>query len=205
MQHWGCEPPIVVRIATGAPPWVGRTKAGSTRNWKGRIFACTQARVRVLRQPLLVLHDTSEFCYYTDNPAIGLLTAVPFPSKRQYRFRGLLMHSSLALTTGGIPLGLLAIEFWTRKNFKGANSLKREINPTRIPIEEKESFRWLENLREATAPMEHPERCIHVADREGDIYELFAVAQELGTKFIIRTCVDRLAEDGTTTVAGLMD
>jgi hypothetical protein len=168
-------------------------------------FACTQARIRLLQQPLLVLHDTSEFCYHTDNPAIGLLTALPFPSKRQYRFRGLLMHSSLALTTDGIPLGLLAIKFWTRKNFKGANALKRKINPTRIPIEEKESFRWLENLREATALMEHPEHCIHIADREGDIYELFAVAEELGTKFIIRTCVDRLAEDGATTVASLMD
>jgi len=168
-------------------------------------FACTQGRIRALQQPLLVLHDTSEFCYYTDNPAIGLVTAVPFPSKRQHRFRGLLMHSSLALTTDGLPLGLLAIKFWTRKNFKGANALKRKINPTRIPIEEKESFRWLENLREATAPMEHPEHCIHVADREGDIYELFALAQELGTKFIIRTCVDRLAEDGRTTVARLMN
>lgn len=168
-------------------------------------FACTRARVGTLKQPLLVLHDTTEFCYYSAGESIGLVTALPIPSKREYRVRGLLMHSSLALTTEGIPLGLLAIKFWTRKNFKGANALKRKINPTRIPIEEKESFRWLKNLREATALMEHPEHCIHIADREGDIYELFAVAQELGTKFIIRTCVDRLAEDGTTTVASLMD
>ena len=53
--------------------------------------------------------------------------------------------------------------------------------------------------------MEHPFNCNHIADREGDIYELFAVAEELGTKFLIRTCVDRLAEDETTTIASLMD
>jgi hypothetical protein len=168
-------------------------------------FACTQARVGVVKQPLLVLHDTTEFCYYTSGESIGLVTALPFPSKREYRIRGLLMHSSLAVTTEGIPLGLLAIKFWTRKNFKGTNALKRTINPTRIPIEEKESFRWLENLRECTALTKQPANCIHVTDREGDIYELFALAQELGTKFLVRTCVDRLAEDGRTTVARLMN
>jgi hypothetical protein len=108
-------------------------------------FACTQSRMRVLKQRLLVLHDTTEFCYYSSGESIGLVTALPFPSKRKYSIRGLLMHSSLALTTEGIPLGLLAIKFWTRKSFKGTNALKRKINPTRIPIQEKESFRWLEN------------------------------------------------------------
>lgn len=167
-------------------------------------FACTQARASVLEEPLLVLHDTTEFCYYSSGQALGLVTALPFPSKREYRIRGLLMHSSLALTTEGIPLGLLSIKFWTRKNFKGTNALKRKINPTRIPIQEKESFRWLENLRQATAQVKHPANCIHIADREGDIYELFASAEELGTKFLVRTCVNRLAEDGRTTIESLM-
>ena len=61
------------------------------------------------------------------------------------------MHSSLAVTTSGLPLGLTAVKFWTRKKFKGTNALKRKINPTRVPIEEKESYRWLENLRQSTA------------------------------------------------------
>lgn len=57
------------------------------------------------------------------------------------------MHSSLAVTTKGLPLGLTAIKFWTRKKFNGRNALKSHINPTRIPIEQKESYRWLENLK----------------------------------------------------------
>ena len=48
---------------------------------------------------------------------------------------GLLMHSSLVLTTSGVPLGLAAVKFWTRDKFKGTNALKRKVNPTRIPIE----------------------------------------------------------------------
>jgi hypothetical protein len=167
-------------------------------------FASTQARVRAVSKPLLVLHDTTEFCYQTANKSIGLVTRLPFPSKRRHKFRGFLMHSSLALTTDGIPLGLMAAKFWTRKNFKGTNALKRKVNPTRIPIDQKESFRWLENIRQANGLADQPGNCVHIADREGDIYELFVLAQELGTQFLVRTCVDRMAEDGTTTVAKIM-
>ena len=117
---------------------------------------------------------------------------------------GLLMHSSLAVTTEGLPLGLAAVKFWTRKKFKGTNALKRKVNPTRVPIEEKESVRWLENLRRSTELFGDPARCVHIGDRESDIYELFCLARELGTHFLVRTCVDRLAGDGATTVARVM-
>ena len=43
-------------------------------------FACTQSRMRVLKQRLLVLHDTTEFCYYSSGESIGLVTALPFLS-----------------------------------------------------------------------------------------------------------------------------
>jgi len=114
------------------------------------------------------------------------------------------MHSSLAITTDGLPLGLTATKFWTRKEFKGCNALKRKINPTRVPIEKKESIRWLENLKQSTALLNHPERCVHIGDRESDIYELFCTAEALGTHFLVRTCVDRLAGDGKHTIAAEM-
>lgn len=112
--------------------------------------------------------------------------------------RDLLMHSSLAVTTEGLPLGLTAVKFWTRKKFKGTAALKKKINPTCVPIEKKESIRWLDNVRQSTELLGDPERCIHVGDRESDIYELFCSAREVGTHFVIRTCVDRLAGDGIT-------
>ncbi|MCP1846036.1 hypothetical protein ACVIHI_008503 [Bradyrhizobium sp. USDA 4524] len=115
------------------------------------------------------------------------------------------MHSSLAVTTEGLPLGLSAIKFWTRKKFKGTTALKRKINPTRVPIEQKESIRWLENLRQSTDLLAAPGRCVHIGDRESDIYELFCLAEEVGTHFLVRTCVDRLAGDGNHTIADEMD
>jgi hypothetical protein len=70
-----------------------------------------------------------------------------------------------------------------------------------VPIETKESIRWLEGLRRSVDLLGDPGRCIHVADRESDIFELFCLARDLGTHFVVRTCVDRLSGDGARTVA----
>jgi hypothetical protein len=60
-------------------------------------------------------------------------------------------------------------------------------------------------MRQATVLFGAPERCVHIGDRESDIYELFCLAGEIGTHFLVRTCVDRLAGDGTHTVCDAMD
>ena len=111
------------------------------------------------------------------------------------------MHSSLAVSDDGLPYGLAAVKFWNRDKFKGTAKLKRKINPTRVPIEAKESIRWLENLRQSIALLGEPNRCVHIGDRESDIYELYCLAKELGTHFVVRTVVDRLAGSGDHTVA----
>lgn len=69
---------------------------------------------------------------------------------------------------------------------------------------EKESSRWLENLRQATALAAEPEHCVHIGDRESDIYELFCTAAELEAHFLVRTCVDRIAGEGRKTIAAAM-
>ena len=115
------------------------------------------------------------------------------------------MHSSLVVTPEGLPLGLSAIKFWTRKQFKGTNALKNHVNLTRISIEKKESYRWLENIEATNTLLKSPEHCVHIGDRESDIFELFCQTQELNTHFLIRTCVDRLAGDGNHTIAKEMD
>ena len=160
--------------------------------------------------PVLILHDTTEFSFrHEDTAPIGILKQLPISVGRPGppRFHtscGILMHSSLVITHDGLPLGLAAIKFWNRNKFHGANALKRRINPTRVPIEQKESIRWLDNLRQATDLLGDPRRCVHIGDRESDIFELFCLARELDTHFLVRTCVDRLAEDGATTVVAQM-
>ncbi len=174
-------------------------------------FQSTRDRTVATDGPVLVLHDTTEFTYQRENTdAIGITKSINSGRDKAGRLRshtvcGILMHSSLAVTTEGLPLGLAAVKFWTRKKFKGTNALKKKINPTRIPIEKKESIRWLENVQQSTELLGDPGRCVHIGDRESDIYELFCAAQEAGTHFLIRTCVDRLAGDGDHTVADEME
>ena len=174
-------------------------------------FQSTRERAAAAEGLVLVLHDTTEFSYQRERPeAIGITKSINSGRDKAGRLRshtvcGILMHSSLAVTIEGVPLGLAAVKFWTRKKFKGPAALKKKVNPTRIPIEKKESVRWLENLKQSTQLLDQPGRCIHIGDRESDIYELFCAAQEIGTHFLIRTCVDRLAGDGDHTIADEMD
>ena len=167
-------------------------------------FKATQERIAASGEtPVLMLHDTTEFSWKREShQGIGMLGTTNSGCDAQGRMRqhtvcGLLMHSSLAVTRDGLPLGLAAAKFWSRAKFKGTNALKRSINPTRVPIEEKESICWLDNLRRASAMFRQPEQCVHIGDRESDIYELFCQTQDSGAHFIFRTCADRLAGDGT--------
>lgn len=139
-------------------------------------FAATKSRIAASPGPILILHDTTEFSFQRERPeAIGKTRVLPSAriGAKPITQCGLLMHSSLAITTAGKPLGLAAVKFWTRQKFKGTNALKgrgkdgdkHSVNTTRIPIEQKESVRWLENLQHSTQ-LVPAERCIHIGDRE---------------------------------------
>ena len=186
-------------------------------------FAATRQRFGAVAGPVLVLHDTTEFSFKREAAgAIGITHKVAKGQHkdekgrpRQHTVCGILMHSSLVVTTDGLPLGLAAIKLWTRRHFKGTNALKgkgvdgggkHSVNTTRIPIEQKESVRWLENARQATETLGDAARVVHVGDREADIYELFCECASLETQFLFRTCVNRRAGDGgETTVYAVME
>jgi hypothetical protein len=174
-------------------------------------FHSTKERFAATNGTVLILHDTTTFTFQRDDPQPVGITHKTYGGKDKHgrhkarAMCGVLMHSSLTVTPEGLPLGLAAVKFWSRQKFKGCTALKRHINPTRVPIEAKESIRWLDNLRQSTALLQAPARCIHIGDRESDIYELFCLAHELGTHFLVRTCVDRLAGDGGHTIADEME
>ena len=169
-------------------------------------FQSTCSRSEATDDTLLVLHDTTEFSFQRDDPSqIGLTRQYRTGKKADRRkpprqVCGILMHSSLVTTVEGVPLGLAAVKFWTRKKFRDNAALKRKVNPTRVPIGEKESVRWLDNLAQSTELLGAPERCVHIGDRESDIFELFCLAQDIGTHFVVRTCNNRRAGDGDHTV-----
>ena len=173
-------------------------------------FQSTQKRFSKSDDPILIIQDTTTFSYQRDKPELIGITHLlrngnMYAKSETHTQCGIQMHSSLAVTTQGLPLGLAAIKFWTRKKFKGTNALKKHVNPTRISIKEKESYRWIQSMKESTKLLNEPNRCIHIGDRESDIYELFCTAKEIGTNFLVRTCVNRLAGDGKHTISDEMD
>lgn len=154
-------------------------------------FHSTRERFAAAPGTILVLQDTTEFTYQRErSEAIGVTYSVNSGRDKTGRVRnhtvcGLLMHSSLAVTTEGLPLGVTAVKFWSRQKFKGTAALKRRVNSTRVPIEHKESIRWLENMRQSDALLGEPARCVHIGDRESDIYERMVLFRDAAKRFIV--------------------
>jgi len=105
---------------------------------------------------------------------------------------GIKAHSCIAISTEGVPFGLVAQSYETREEAK--SSLTKSEKSAR-PIEEKESYRWLQMLEESTVDIPDDVSVVTICDREGDFYELYAKAKELGKDFIIRVIHDRNSED----------
>jgi hypothetical protein len=96
--------------------------------------------------------------------------------------RGLMMHNLLAISPEGTPLGVLHERFWARPPEEQG---KRKTRNTRR-LEEKESQRWLDGVAAAEAALpEHP-HVVVVADRESDIYDLFAMPRNSRTDLLVR-------------------
>jgi len=83
--------------------------------------------------------------------------------------RGLKLHSTLAVATDGLPLGIVHAQCL-------APEKKAETRPSHaVPIEEKKNFVWIEHHRDlvdlsARLPQT---RLVHVCDREADFFEIF--------------------------------
>ncbi len=112
-------------------------------------FQSTHDRAAGTEGLVLVLHDTTEFSYQREkSEAIGITKSINSGRDKAGRLRshtvcGILMHSSLAVTIEGVPLGLAAVKFWTRKKFKGRQRLKRRsIRPGFPSRKRKASGGW---------------------------------------------------------------
>lgn len=90
-------------------------------------FHVTKERFAATQGPILVLHDTTEFSFQRENPEkIGIVTVAHGPKGKDKDRRakprtvcGILMHSSLALTTAGLPLGLSCYQVLDPEEIQG--------------------------------------------------------------------------------------
>jgi hypothetical protein len=137
---------------------------------------------------VLAIQDTSSLVYTSHGQTTGLGPLSVKKGKRVEKIHshGLVMHSCLAVTTAGVPLGLLAQQIFAREEVPEDQLPHRNV----LPIEEKESYRWLEALKNSRQLMGDTQ-LVTVCDREADIYEFFQLSEALGAPVVVRANHDR--------------
>lgn len=148
------------------------TSIGVATGERIRASDCTQ---------VLLVQDTTEI---TPTSARGAQDLGPLANPGS---QGLFLHSTLAVTTDGLPLGIAHQEVWIRDD---------EVPPSRparyrTPIEGKESAKWLRSTQTALAHLAPDQQGIVVADREADIFELYHLCQTHGAALIVRAAQNR--------------
>ncbi len=127
---------------------------------------------------VLVAQDTTEI-NLSDHPCTEGLGYLASP-----KCRGLLVHTALAISPTGVPLGVLAQRQWTRPVEELG---KRHTRKQRETID-KESQRWIDGLHAVEAALgDHPQAIV-IGDRESDFYDLFAAARRPNVHLLVRVC-----------------
>jgi hypothetical protein len=137
---------------------------------------------------VLAIQDTTDlnFSHHPKTKGLG-------PIGSQLFVQGLKVHSVLAVSEDGVPLGLLYQQIWARDvNDFGQAALRRQRR-----IGEKESKRWLTALVATEIGIAPEVMVVTIGDREADIYELFALERRLNSHLLIRSAQNRRVEDET--------
>jgi hypothetical protein len=135
---------------------------------------------RMAAHPLVRAIQDTTFLNYTHHPATSGLGPIGGGQ------RGLVMHSTLAVTPLGLPLGLLDQQIWARPEPEPGSKRTKQRS-----ITDKESHKWLTALRETISLTPSEIRLVTIADREADIFEFLAEADDLQAEYVIRAAQDR--------------
>lgn len=138
---------------------------------------------------VLLVQDTTELDYTRKKQLKGAGPLAEGPRT------GFFAHNHLVLSAEGLALGVWGTDFIAREHGQtGKSKLRRHL-----PIEEKESQRWIEGYHSACelARQVPGTQVVSCSDREGDIYELFdawasAPGQgECRADWLVRSCYNR--------------
>lgn len=156
---------------------------------------------------VLCVQDTTEldFSGQKENIGMGVLN-------HDVR-RGLYLHPTLAITPERLCLGVIDVVSYRRDQLQKHLTKEEKKAAKKLPIEEKESYRWLQSyLSACDVAKEFPEKTVvSVGDRECDIYELFILSEEQRKNkegyadWLIRSQHDRATEKTEESDGELID
>lgn len=157
-----------------------------------RHYANTEERIRA-EEKVVVVQDTSALDFGRHKAMHGLGAIGP-KIGNEFVPKGLLFHTTMACTDSGLPLGLLDHHIWARQEDRASRKKIGSYAHHSLPMEKKESFKWIRGIR-ATHERAAELPVTIVADREADIFELFAEGLESGVDLVIRLKHDRMLLD----------
>jgi hypothetical protein len=134
---------------------------------------------------VIVAQDTTDVNYTTHKGARGL-----GPINGHADSRGLLLHTAVALTTEGVPLGVLSQESWARDPATFGTAAQRRTRP----VAEKETQKWLTGLQKVAEALPDGPRVVLVQDREADVFAFLAAPRPAHIELIVRVCQPRRVE-----------
>jgi len=137
---------------------------------------------------ILAIQDTTDVDYST-HPATKGLGHLQGKRTKGKLPQGLKVHSVLAASPEGVPLGLLFQQVWAREEETVPE--EEQVHRRHQSIEEKESGRWLQAQQAIQEAFEPAQRVLSIADREADLYDLFAQPRPVGKELLIRAKHDR--------------
>lgn len=145
---------------------------------------------------VLLAQDTTELDL--TRPEQNMKDAGPLNDEKHLGFHS---HVMLALTPDRFPIGVVHNYIWARDMEEFLENKKdkkeKEKKKKQKPIEEKESYRWVEGYERACeiASQVPSSQIVVVSDSESDIFECFLASltkdEEKKAEWIIRACQDR--------------
>jgi len=141
-----------------------------------------QCARRSMEYPVvLVAQDTTEI-NLTAHPATKGTGYLGSPD-----CRGLLLHTLLAISPTGVPLGVLRQFTWTRP----LEQLGKRHRRRKTPLQAKESQRWLDGLAAAAEGLPQHPHVVVMGDRESDLFDLFAAPRPSRVDLLVRVCREK--------------
>jgi hypothetical protein len=134
---------------------------------------------------VLVIQDTTELDF-TPHRATRGLGVLSHPAHR-----GLKVHTALAVSMEGTPLGVIHQKVWVRDEQEVGKRHRRYG----LPTAQKESQLWLETEQAVQAQLPSEVKVVVIADREADIYDYLAQERREGMAVLIRAVQDWRVKD----------
>jgi len=166
----------------GAYRMLSNDKVNSENLAKGVFQSCKKNQGA---KHLLCLQDTTELLLDSHIGRIGKENIGSVSNKKA----GLFCHPTLVVDPENqTPIGVSYIHLWNRP---WERKSKEERDYKGQPVEEKESYRWIESSLETKKLLADTPLLTMIGDRESDIYEEFDIIPDKKTHLLVRASVNR--------------